>query len=71
MASSVVSGLALENLLAERKSILIALVAQRFGQLRWTAIEHRHLALLLRLYLLEHLVPVGATRIRARLQAGD
>lgn len=59
----------LEALLTKRESILIALDAQRFGQLRWSAVENGHFALLLCLQLLEHLVPVGSTGIGARLEA--
>lgn len=59
----------LEALLTKRESILIALDAQRFGQLRWSAIEYGHLALLLCLQLLEYLVPVGSPCIGACLEA--
>lgn len=59
----------LEALLTKRESILIALDAQRFSQLRWSAIEYGHLALLLCLQLLEYLVPVGSPCIGARLEA--
>lgn len=58
----------LEALLTKRESILIALDAQRLGQLRWSAIEYGHLALLLCLQLLEDLVPVGSPCIGARLE---
>lgn len=61
----------LEALLTKRESILIALDAQRFGQLRWSAVEYGHFALLLCLQLLEHLVPVGSASIGARLEAGN
>lgn len=61
----------LENLLPESEIVLIALVSQCFGQLRWPTVEHRHFSLLLGLHLLEHLVPVRSAGIRACLQTGD
>lgn len=56
----------LEHLLPELEAELVALVAQRFRQLGWTAVEHGHFALLLVLDLFEHLVPVGPAGIGAR-----
>jgi len=58
-------------LLTKGESILIAFDPQRFSLLRWPAIKDCDLALLLCLQLLEHLVPVGSSRIRARLETCD
>lgn len=60
-----------EALLTKGESVLVALVSQRLGQLRWAAIEDGDLALLLGLQLLEHLVPVGSASIGAGLQASN
>lgn len=61
----------LKDFLPERKTVLIALVTQRFRQLRRSTVEHRHLAFLLLLHLLEHFVPIRSASVRACFQAGN
>lgn len=60
-----------EALLTKGKSVLVALVSQRFGQLWWAAVEDGDLSLLLGLQLLEHLIPVGPAGIGAGFQTRD
>lgn len=61
----------LEDFLAELESELVALVAQSFRQLRRSAVEHGHFALLLVLDLFEDLVPVWTAGVSSRLKARD
>ena len=59
----------LENLLLERESKLVALQLEDAAEGGVAAEEDGHLALPLLLDLGEHLVPVGSTRVRPRLQS--
>ena len=61
----------LEHLFAESEAELVALDPEHASELRRPAVEHRHLALLLRHQLLKHFVPVGTARVGARLQPRD
>ena len=60
----------LENLLLEREAELVALQLEDAAERGVAAEEDGHLALPLLLDLGEHLVPVGASCVRPRLQSG-
>ncbi len=57
----------LEDLLPEAEPELLALLPERLGQVRVTAVEECHLAGGLVAEVVEHPVPVGATRVRLHL----
>lgn len=61
----------LKNFLAESEAELVTLDSEYASQLRGAAVEHRHLALLLRDQLLEHFVPVRTARVSPGLQSRD